>query len=523
LAPTNLEKTECRFPVPRSLEGKAYECFDLSVPENRAALPGNTIKVHVAVFRGKPGGTPVFELNGGPGGSSDAIAVGLALGLPSVAQGPGRLLEIGDYVLIDQRGTGRSLPLLHCAQRESEAQCGKRLSAKGIDLRGYVTKGNAEDLHALKLALGVPKVALHGISYGSRLALEMLRRHPEDLAGTIIDGVMPAHAPVLSEGDKNLDELLTRIFAACAADGACNAAYPDLEQAFVQAQKKLDETDVTIDGERYDFGAFWGEVSQRLYEDGFAAKVPGRIYDVVRLSPAALADKITEERAAEEAAYFAEHDALSNKALLGEVEARMTNDPTPEAADMATGMFTSVVCSDYAQYESLEQALKLEETVRPALRNRAAVEWIFEACAGWPKADKASDVFAPVLSPLPVLAVAGAFDPATPARWRDFAAEGLSQHQKLTMAAGAHGAVDACAMTAKLGFLAAPGGALDTSCGAAQKISFAVPATSFRGARSALRLGANVAVMPVAPQVLAARRQHPSLRVPSRLAAWPRR
>jgi hypothetical protein len=201
----------------------------------------------------------------------------------------------------------------------------------------------------------------------------------------------------------------------------------------------------------------------------------------------------------------------------------MTKDPTPDAGDMAMGMFTSVVCSDYAQYESLEQALKLEETVRPALRNRASVEWIFEACAGWPKADKASDVFAQVVSPLPVLAVAGAFDPATPARWRDFAAEGLSQHQKLTMAAGAHGAVDSCGMTAKLAFLAGPGGVIDASCGAAQKLAFTLPTTSFRGARPSRRLAADVALVPIAPQVLAARRQHPSVGVPTRRTAWTRR
>lgn len=520
-APSNLTKTACRFPVPTSLEGKAYECFDLSAPENRAALPGNTIKVHVAVFRGKAGGTPVFELNGGPGGPSDSIAVGLALGLKSVTEGPGRLLEIGDYVLIDQRGTGRSVPLLHCGQTESETSCGKRLAAKGIDLRGYVTRENADDLHDLKVAMGLSKVHLHGISYGSRLALEMLRRHPDDVAGTIIDGVMPAHAAVLSEGDKNLDELLTRIFAACAADTACNASYPDLEQALVQAQKKLDDTQVSVGGQRYDFGAFWGEASQRLYQDGFAAQLPGRIYDVLRLAPADLAAKITKERGAEEAAFFEEQNSVKDKALLDEVDMRMQKDPTPEAGDMAIGMFTSVVCSDYAQYESLEQALELEESVRPVLRNRAAVQWIFEACATWPKADKAADVFARVVSPLPVLAVAGAFDPATPARWRDFAAEGLSRHQKLTMAAGAHGAVDACAMTAKLAFLGALG-SVDTSCGDAQKLAFSTAPPSVRSGRALPALRAAIQATPLAPQALAARRQHPRARVPSLRASWTR-
>ena len=170
----------------------------------------------------------------------------------------------------------------------------------------------------------------------------------------------------------------------------------------------------------------------------------------------------------------------------------------------------------------MEQALKLEESVRPVLRNRAAVQWIFEACASWPKAAKATDVFAPVISAMPVLAVAGALDPAIPARWRDFAAEGMSKQQKLTMAAGAHGAVDACAMTAKLGFLAALA-PVDTSCGQTQELAFAAPAPSFRSARSSAVLRAAVQAVPLAPQALAARRQRAGGSVFTLRAPWTRR
>ena len=96
-----------------------------------------------------------------------------------------------DVVLIDQRGTGRSSPLTCQAfkPRDDEAfdtdplprarQCVQELAAQGVDAAQYTTTAWIADLEAMRDALGYPRWNLWGGSYGSRVALEYLRRHPD--------------------------------------------------------------------------------------------------------------------------------------------------------------------------------------------------------------------------------------------------------------------------------------------------------------------------------------------------------
>jgi pimeloyl-ACP methyl ester carboxylesterase len=474
-----LASAPCRFNVPASAEGTAFKCYDLLVPENRGKRASRPIKVHVIVFKGKDGGTPTIELNGGPGGPSEDLAVGLAVGFDALSPEYGRFLEQGDLVLVDQRGTGRSQPRITCTDRELDRgpiaggqACADRFAKEGVDLAGYVTAENAEDIHDLVVALGNKPVNLHSISYGTRLALEVLRRHPSDVRAAIIDGVLPAQGKALSEGDLNIDDVVSRIFAACLADTKCNATYPDLEKALSDLKTKLDMQPFTYQGFPYDFYAFAGELFQDLYGEGMAATVPMRIH---RLLNGTQAQFEADMKALDDdwAKMDAERDEAFNKTPLGrEALKRMKADPDPGAGQMAEGMYLSVVCSDYAPYESLDEALANEARIRPVFRNEAFVREIFEACKPWPARAKTENVFAAVTSDRPVLGVGGLLDPATPARWRDLARQTLGKSQAITMKAGAHGAMDACGMQAKMAFLAAPEAKIDAACGEAQTIAF---------------------------------------------------
>lgn len=503
--PENLAKVPCRFNVPTTPEGSAYQCYDLSVPENRSVPGSRTIKVHAIVFRGKAGGTPTFELNGGPGGPSEDTAVPLALGVPDVVQSVGRFLEVGDYVLIDQRGTGRSIPRIECTPSEQDLgpidggqKCADRWKAQGADLTGYVTSENAEDIHDLKVALGASRVNLHSISYGTRLALEVLRRHPDDVARTIIDGVLPAQAKALTEGDANIDALLTHIFQSCAADAACHAAYPDPDKALADLKAKLDAHPFSYQGQPYGWMDWSGELLDNLYADGYAGEVPFLVYDMLGKTDAQFQADMAARAQADEA-YMNQRDADLGATDLGrEVQKRMAADTDPGAAEMAGGMYLSVVCSDYVQYESLDEALALEAKIRPAFREDARVRDIWDACKPWPTRPKAADVWTAVVSDQPVLAIGGSYDPATPVPWRDLAASTLSQSEKVTMKAGAHGALDACAMTMKLAFYA--GTPVDSACADAQVLSFHMPGA----APSKLRPRRIVKAMPISPIGIAA-------------------
>lgn len=130
-------------------------------------------------------------LAGGPGDS------GIRVVTQMFAAGEGiRSVLKGDVIGIDQRGSGESKPSLAVAGRygfsltepgdpatylrlikQSCALAAKRFSDEGVDLSGFTTLENADDVDALRAALGYNRINLWGTSYGSQLALAVLRRH----------------------------------------------------------------------------------------------------------------------------------------------------------------------------------------------------------------------------------------------------------------------------------------------------------------------------------------------------------
>jgi pimeloyl-ACP methyl ester carboxylesterase len=57
--------------------------------------------------------------------------------------------------------------------------CASELAAQGVDASRYTTAAFVDDLEAVRVALGAPRWNLWGGSYGTRVALDYLRRHPE--------------------------------------------------------------------------------------------------------------------------------------------------------------------------------------------------------------------------------------------------------------------------------------------------------------------------------------------------------
>ncbi|HEX7240384.1 MAG TPA: alpha/beta hydrolase, partial [Longimicrobiaceae bacterium] len=119
----------------------------LRAGEHEAVVDGVRLWYRVA-GSAPAGAAPVVFLHGGPGYNSHSF---------SVLAGP--RLECGlRMVYFDQRGSGRS-------QRPESGE--------------YSIERLVEDVEGLRRALGVPKVALLGHSFGGTLALEYAARYPE--------------------------------------------------------------------------------------------------------------------------------------------------------------------------------------------------------------------------------------------------------------------------------------------------------------------------------------------------------
>jgi pimeloyl-ACP methyl ester carboxylesterase len=182
-------------PVPTTLPANA-RCGFLVVPENRAKPNGRTLRLTVGIVPAKsphPAPDPVVYLAGGPGG----YPLGEAQSL--IAAGFNRDREL---ILLSQRGTlyappnpaptcpeidrafirglgfpldgSRATSLVVAATRA----CFRRLVAAGADLSTYNTTENAADVADLRVALGIREWNVFGTSYGTNLAMTLMREHP---------------------------------------------------------------------------------------------------------------------------------------------------------------------------------------------------------------------------------------------------------------------------------------------------------------------------------------------------------
>jgi pimeloyl-ACP methyl ester carboxylesterase len=159
-------------------------------------------------------------------------------------------------VIFDQRGVGRSTPPLSCAVETvivGEPPCrGRSPRAPPGCVAGASTsvrtprRRTRPTWPAIGAALGAPKVDLYGASYGSRLALTVMRDHPDAVRSVVLDAPVPLEADLAAEFGGGFDRSVRRVFAACAADRRCNRAYPRLEARLLLAYRRLNRTPVRV-------------------------------------------------------------------------------------------------------------------------------------------------------------------------------------------------------------------------------------------------------------------------------------
>lgn len=171
------------------------------VKENRTKRNSREIELKFVRFKStNPNpGYPIIYLAGGPGGSGIRTAQGDRFDLFMA------LREVADVIAFDQRGTGESNSIPNCEvsvsfpleQVGDEQSYLKKLKANAnacldywvshnVDVSAYNTIENANDLERLRLELGVEKLNLWGISYGSHLALAYIKQYPNNVEHVVL-------------------------------------------------------------------------------------------------------------------------------------------------------------------------------------------------------------------------------------------------------------------------------------------------------------------------------------------------
>ncbi|HYI80993.1 MAG TPA: alpha/beta hydrolase [Thermoleophilaceae bacterium] len=166
-------------------------CARLTVPLDRSGAVPGTIKLRIERQKAKRSARPpLFVIAGGPGRSTtqtfDSETVADVFGTESRSR---------DIVAMDQRGTGGSgaldCPALQRGQAKAAviAKCAAKL---GPRRDFYSSIDMADDIDAVREALGAERIALFGAAYGTHVALTYARRYPSRVDRLVLDS---AHGP----------------------------------------------------------------------------------------------------------------------------------------------------------------------------------------------------------------------------------------------------------------------------------------------------------------------------------------
>jgi pimeloyl-ACP methyl ester carboxylesterase len=391
-------------------------CITVDVPEaygeagaRRIQLDGVIIPAKAAADRGR---RAVFVLASGPGERlTDVPAV---LGVPN---------DEHDVIVIDQRGTGTT-PDLSCARPISESNladyaqdifpvrdfraCLKAVSGR-VDLTRYTTENAVEDIEQERLALGYGQIDLIGDSYGTRLALEYIRRHGDHVRSAGLVSPVPPQALIQSSIARHAEAGLQGVIDRCLDEAPCRAAFPDLHADLEKLERRLSGEGVwyrpaggpPVRLSRGLVGSWLRAATYSADEDSF---IPLAIHTLASGDDPAVVKRAVEWR--ERFATF-----------------------------VVFGMFLSVECAE--DVPPMDMAAERRDAAGTLLGDYR-VEQIGAACEGWPRGHVPPDFHAPLSSNVPTILFHGAYDPVVDRTYVEQVAHGFSDVRILTMESTGH-------------------------------------------------------------------------------------
>ena len=386
---------------------RRIECARVRVPLDRSGALAGRISLRVERVRasGRRRGA-VFALAGGPGQAATPITTDFADQLAPA-------LRSRDLIVFDQRGTGRS-GLLRCRalERANLLQAGWEAArcAAGLGPRRalYTTGASVEDIEAVRRAIGVERITLFGVSYGTKLALGYAARYPTHVERLVLDSVVDLDGPDPLYRD-SFAAVPRALASACARRGCRSiSADPTADLARLVARLgggPLRGYVVGPDGRRR--RATLGRVSLFTillagdFDDSLRAALPGAVRSALRRD---LAPALRLARRAEAVEGEPFPPSLLSSALYAATSCEETAFPWPRTAPAP------------------ERLRRLREGVSalpaavfaPFDRSTALGSDLVRLCARWPLAPSRPVLASGPLPDVPTLVLAGRQDLRTP-------------------------------------------------------------------------------------------------------------
>jgi len=433
------------------------DCGWLRVPESRGRQDSRALKLWVAIARADAAdkrADPLLYIHGGPGYATVDYFFPY---FPQSRTWPA-FRKTRDIVFFDQRGTGRSepgfCPELSRAMQEIQqdapparealdrskaafAACRPEMLAQGFDFGAYNSSATVEDAEDLRRVLGVAQWNVYGISYGTLVGLEYLRRHPESVRAAILDSLFPPNSPHGAELITPTAMGYQALQRACLQDAGCAARFPDILGSLQRAVAALDAKPLPRPG--------GGRINGSTLRDMLWSML-------VRTKTAPWVPLAVASAAAGDEQVIRKLDALYGG--------------SGGFGDYSHGQAVAVNC-----FETLGG--RVADSVRVAMQrypqlaaSDAVAGEYDELCDAWQAQRAPPEFHAPVHSPVPALLYGGEFDPATPYDDAVLAGKNLPKATLVFVPGASHAAfaLDDCTRGIAHAFLASPTNAPDLAC-----------------------------------------------------------
>lgn len=384
---------------------KSWECATLQVPLDHSGGRPGTIDLHVERIGDGSGGALV-ALAGGPGQAASTVTEDFNREI----DGLGRR----DLIVYDQRGTGES-GVLRCPELQNTdmtdagdeaAACAERLGPRRAF---YTTRDTVADIEALRSALGVERLSLYGVSYGTKVALAYAATYPDRVERLILDSVVPFPEGV-DAFNRPTTAAVPRVLRALCR-GRCGQITPDPAADLARLVDRIADTGVR--GTAYDGG-------------GRPRRVPIRRLDLLGLL--LLGDLFREVRGDLPAAFASA--VRGDPALLARFGYRPeVNDDAPgqRAKEYSQALYTATMCEETElpwdrtappeerRAQARDRAALLPgDAFEPFDRETALDSDLVRLCERWPAAAEAPVTPSGPLPDVPALILNGEDDLRTP-------------------------------------------------------------------------------------------------------------
>lgn len=459
----------CTLSAPMSPSSIDGQCATFDVAENPAEPKGRRIALNIAWLPAsdQSGGTtdPVFFLAGGPGQAATEYAAQIDMALRDVR-------KQRDIVLIDQRGTGklgtldcrdgngRELALASADEIDADAiadyaaRCAQALSGKA-DPRFYTTTQAIADLDAVRTALGVERINLVGVSYGTRVAQQYAARYPKHTRAIVLDGIAPNELVVGAEFARSFERALGIQAAQCQKVSSCSKRFPqDLRAQLHGLKERLSAAPVEVE--------YRDPASAEVKRDTLTGDTVAGLTHLFSYMPqmASLLPVVIDE---------ADHGRYAPLMALSQLMTREVG------GQMSRTMQWSVICAEDADRYRADPA-----DATTVLGPDVATAF-FAACRSWPHGTRPADFNQPLKSDVPALLLSGEIDPVTPPTYGEQVLKGLPNGRHLVLRGQGHNVGGVGCLPKLVGqFIeAADARKLDAKC--LDAIGYVPPFTGFNG------------------------------------------